>query len=306
MLGGSLLGLLVLAGCGSNPAPTVAGGAGKIDTVFVIVLENHNWTDDGTLSIKGNPSAPYINGTLIPAGAHAENYWNPPHEHPSLGNYLWMEAGTDFGINGMAKTQLSVAENTQTTHAHLAWQLMQTGLSWKAYSGKTWPADTCPVVTWSVPQVFFSDITNDASPTAPICVQHVRPLSELANDLSNGSAANYSFIVPGLCQDMHTACGHSDPIHDGDSWLQSTIPLILASKQYQQGGAVFIAWDEAGKGDGPIPMIVLSPLAKQGYSNNIHYTHGSLLRTVEEIFNLPLLADAGQETDLSDFFTKFP
>jgi hypothetical protein len=53
-------------------------------------------------------------------------------------------------------------------------------------------------------------------------------------------------------------------------------------------------------------MIVLSPLAKRGYSNDIHYTHGSLLRTVEEIFNLPLLGDAGQESDLSDLFTTFP
>ena len=270
------------------------------------MLENHNWTGDGSLSIKGNPSAPYINGTLIPAGAHAESYWNPPNEHPSLGNYLWMEAGTDFGINGWTKTQESVAQNTQTAHSHLAWQLMQAGLSWKAYSGKTWPANTCPVATWGVPQVFFSDITNDASPNAPICIQHIRPLSELATDLAGGRAANYSFIVPGLCEDMHAGCNQADPIRDGDDWLKSTIPLILASKQYQQGGAIFIAWDEADKGDGPIPFIVLSPLAKPGYSNSIHYTHGSLLRTVEEIFNLPLLGDAQKETDLSDFFLNFP
>ncbi len=278
----------------------------KIDTVFVIVLENHNWTGDGGLDIKDNPSAPYINGTLIPAGAHAENYWNPPHEHPSLGNYLWMEAGTDFGINGWTKTQLSVAQNTQITHAHLAWQLMQAGLSWKAYSGETWPANTCPVIAWSVPQVFFSDITNDASPTAPMCIQHVRPLGELKADLAGGNAANYSFIVPSLCEDMHTGCRNSDPIHDGDAWLQSTLPLILGSRQYQRGGAIFIVWDEADKGDGPIPLILLSPLAKPGYSNTVRYTHGSLLRTVEEIFGLPLLGDAAHETDLSDLFTTFP
>jgi len=269
-------------------------------------MENRNWTGDGALDIQGNLSAPYINGTLLPAGARADNYWNPPHEHPSLGNYLWMEAGTDFGINGLAKTSLTVAQNTQRTHAHLAWQLMQAGLSWKAYSGKSWPADTCPVATWSVPQVFFADITNNASPAAPICVQHIRPLSEFARDLVGGTASSYNFIVPGLCQDMHTPCGHSNPIADGDKWLQSTIPLILASRQYQRGGAIFITWDEARKGDGPIPLIVLSPFAKTGYSNSLHYTHGSLLRTVEEIFNLPLLSDANQQTDLSDLFSTFP
>ena len=50
----------------------------------------------------------------------------------------------------------------------------------------------------------------------------------------------------------------------------------------------------------------MSPFAKQGYENKIHYTHGSLLRTVEEIFNVPLLNDAAKETDLSDLFTVFP
>jgi len=51
---------------------------------------------------------------------------------------------------------------------------------------------------------------------------------------------------------------------------------------------------------------VLSPFAKVGYQNTIHYTHGSLLRTVEEIFGLPLLGDAKNQTDLSDLFARFP
>src|SRR5579862_1890993 len=52
-------------------------------------------------------------------------------------------------------------------------------------------------------------------------------------------------------------------------------------------------------------MIVLSPLAKGGgYSNTVHYTHSSTLRTLEEIFNVgPLLGDAANATDLGDLFT---
>jgi hypothetical protein len=55
-------------------------------------------------------------------------------------------------------------------------------------------------------------------------------------------------------------------------------------------------------------MIVLSPDAKGGgYSNTIHYTHSSTLRTVEEIFGVtPLLGDAANATDLSDLFKTFP
>ncbi len=59
--------------------------------------------------------------------------------------------------------------------------------------------------------------------------------------------------------------------------------------------------------DGPIGLIVESPFAKVGYSNSIPYTHGSTLRTMEEIFGVgPLLRDAANQTDLRDLFTAFP
>ena len=67
---------------------------------------------------------------------------------------------------------------------------------------------------------------------------------------------------------------------------------------------IFVTWDEGEGEDGPIGMIVMSPLAKGGgYSNSIHYTHSSTLLTMQEIFNVgPLLGDATNATDLSDLF----
>jgi hypothetical protein len=55
-------------------------------------------------------------------------------------------------------------------------------------------------------------------------------------------------------------------------------------------------------------MIVLSPFAKgNGYRNFVRYTHGSTLRTLQEIFSVrPFLRDAAIETDLSDLFAVFP
>jgi hypothetical protein len=50
-------------------------------------------------------------------------------------------------------------------------------------------------------------------------------------------------------------------------------------------------------------MIVVSPLVKVNYSNSIHYTHSSTLRTMQEIFGVrPFLRDAANATDLSDLF----
>ena len=59
----------------------------------IILMENKNW-----FMIKDNPLAPYINGALLPNASHTEVYFNPPFNHPSLPNYLWLEAGTNFGI----------------------------------------------------------------------------------------------------------------------------------------------------------------------------------------------------------------
>ncbi|TLZ64378.1 MAG: hypothetical protein E6K20_00090 [Gammaproteobacteria bacterium] len=96
--------------------------------------------------------------------------------------------------------------------------------------------------------------------------------------------------------------------------MATHVPVILNSAAYKQGGVIFITWDEGEGGsapgdtkDGPIGMMVLSPKAKVGYQNTIHYDHGSTLRTVEEIFKVsPMLGGAANQTDLSDLFTSFP
>ena len=101
----------------------------------------------------------------------------------------------------------------------------------------------------------------------------------------------------------NSGCATSDSIRNGDTWLSQEVPKILASRQYQEGGALFITWDESEGGDVPIGFIALSPLAKPGYSNQVLYSHSSTLRTVQEIFGVtPFLGDAANATDLKDLF----
>ena len=311
-----VLGSLVAARAADQPVAASSPSVHHIKTVFIILMENHNWTGDGSLDIKGNSAAPYINKTLVPMGSHAEHYYNPPGNHPSLPNYLWLEAGTNFGIYNDDPPSV----DHQSTTKHLVTLMQKAGLAWKSYdeniSGKL-----CPLVDgggidpdgdpyYAVrhnPFVYFNNVTNDLDPLSAECIKHVRPYSELVRDLNSGKLARYNFITPNLCDDMHDDCS-GDPIAHGDQWLAKNIPTILKSKAYREGGAIFITWDEANAGDGPIGMIVLSPFAKgHGYSNSLHYTHGSTLRTVQEIFSLkPFLNDAAHEKDLSDLFKAFP
>jgi hypothetical protein len=286
---------------------TISSGTTQtLKTVFVIVMENHNWS-----SIKGSSSAPYINNTLLPMGAHAEAYNNVPGIHPSEPNYLWLEAGTNFNI--LNDSDPSV--NHQSTTQHLTSLLGAAGHSWRAYEeGITGTA--CPLTSSGLfapkhlAMLFFDDVTNGNSASSQNCIQHVRPYSQLATDLGSSTVADYNFITPDLCHDGHnsTGCATTDTVKNTDDWLAAELPKLFASPVYRAGNAaVFITWDESEQGDHPIGMIVLSPKAKSGYSSSIPYSHSSTLRTLQEIFNVsPLLGDAANATDLSGLFTSFP
>ena len=69
---------------------TVNAQMSKVKTVWVIPMENHNWTSNntgaafGAPDIKGSPKAPYINSVLANTAAFAEQY-NPPGNLNSQG-----------------------------------------------------------------------------------------------------------------------------------------------------------------------------------------------------------------------------
>jgi phosphatidylinositol-3-phosphatase len=280
---------------------TVSAGAAPlppIRTVFVILMENESLS-----SIKGNPSAPFINTVLLPQASHCEQYY--AIGHPSLPNYLWLEAGTAFGITNDDPPSV----HSQPTTNHLVSLLNRAGISWRAYeeniSGAVLPlVDAYPYAVRHNPFVYFQDVTGTNNPSDPYGIAHVRPYSELARDLASQSAASYNFITPNVCSDMHDSCPPlSNPILQGDTWLSEEIPKIMNSSAYTNNGAIFVVWDE-GSSTSTIGMIVLSPLARgNGYSSSVMYTHSSMLRTVQEIFHVtPLLGDAANAANLSDLF----
>ena len=112
------------------------GQTGSIKTVWIILMENHNWSQ-----IKGSKSAPYINSTLLPMASHAEQYFNPPGNHPSLPNYLWLEAGTNFGVTD---------DNAPSSHhfnvTHFITLLQNKAISWKTYQENI-SGTTCPLTS---------------------------------------------------------------------------------------------------------------------------------------------------------------
>src|ERR1700686_3162713 len=89
----AVLGLLATALAGSALAPEgpAPRGVPHLDHVFVIVMENHGYSQ-----ILNNPNAPFINQYAKTANT-ATNYF--AIAHPSLTNYLEIVGGSNFGVH---------------------------------------------------------------------------------------------------------------------------------------------------------------------------------------------------------------
>jgi len=163
-----LIALLALANQNGARADDFRDDFRSVKTVFVIAMENHNWTQPANQfsgpiqQIFQNPNAPFVNslvnGTAVATingvqvnisrqTAYAANYHNVlataggnnPHIHPSEPNYLWAEAGFNFNIFNDADpfvAQGGVTENfvnSQENQLHLARLLTHAGKTWRSY-----------------------------------------------------------------------------------------------------------------------------------------------------------------------------
>lgn len=172
------------------------------------------------------------------------------------------------------------------------------------------------------PQVIFT-VTNGGNDPTPAnrMAAHYAPLRQLKYDLDHNRVADYNWITPNENNEMHTPLtagftyhgrhytGDPAAIAEGDSFASRLVPMIMASKAYQDGGLIILWWDETeGRNRDDfahtIPEIIISPYARgNAYTNHVAYTHSSDVRTMQEIFQVgPCLRDACKATDLSGLF----
>ena len=163
---------------------TWCASAQQVKTVFVIAMENHNWTQPanqftGTQQIFQNPNAPFINSLVNGTSSigsqvsYATAYHNAlatasgvnPHIHPSEPNYIWSEAGSNLGILDDNDPFAATKPSNQNTKEHLAGFLTAAGKTWKSYqedidltpaAGGGLTNSPLPQSQWTVPLSSFS------------------------------------------------------------------------------------------------------------------------------------------------------
>jgi phospholipase C len=154
-------------------------------------------------------------------------------------------------------------------------------------------------------------------------VQHIRntqvwttnvvPESRFATDALNGNLPNVSWIVSGP-----TSEHPPDSSCVGENWTVQQINAIMQGANWNST-AIFLTWDDFGGfydhvpppkvdnfGFGPrVPLLIISPFAKQGFVSHTQYEFSSLLKFAERRFNLPPLTardtEANDMTDAFDF-----
>jgi phosphatidylinositol-3-phosphatase len=128
-------------------------------------------------------------------------------------------------------------------------------------------------------------------------------LDALAADVADtGSAPAFSYILPGPAHDG------SASLADADAWLKTTLPTILDSKAYADGGLVVVTFDagapqDAEAGGGRVGALLLSPFVTPGATVEAPYDAFALLKSIEALFALDPIGYA-KDTRLKAFGPK--
>jgi len=131
------------------------------------------------------------------------------------------------------------------------------------------------------------------------------PQTNIFNDISAGQLPAVSWLIPVEPDSDHPG----EPVDDGPSWVASVVNAIGESS-YWNSTAIVVVWDDWGGlydnlnpkqvgygGLGPrVPALIISPYAKAGYISPTGYQFGSILKYIEDNWNLGSLGTSDKKS----------
>jgi phospholipase C len=204
-------------------------------------------------------------------------------------------------------------------HPTLIDLLETAGIGWNYYA-------SFAGVLWNGPTEIKHICQPGGSPlacTGALWNNHERiPPAEVLTDIQNSNLASVVWVTPNADQSDHAGAGPNS--NEGPAWVASIVNAI-GNSSYWANTAIILTWDDWGgwydhvpptilnsyQFGFRVPLVVISPYAKAGYISHQVNDFGSVLKFIEETFNLgnvapgatPAYADTFTNTaDLSDFF----
>jgi phospholipase C len=266
----------------------IAGkGYGLADHMFssrqVPSFPGHQYLIAGQTIASDDPYGPGETGLTALWGCDA-----PPHAKV-----------LEFGKTYNAKPVVGHPCYDYTTLADL---LDDNGITWKYYTGAIG--------------------TNDGAASAYDAIDHIRygadwnnvitPMTDIFDDIHNGTLPEVSFITPPFPASDHGATLSAG----GPAWVMSLYVALTENRALYGNTTMLVTWDDSGgwydhvapPSDtfGPlgfrVPLIAISPYARQKVSHKVH-DFGSILHYIEANWGLKTLGKQDKTSDdLSDMF----
>jgi phospholipase C len=174
----------------------------------------------------------------------------------------------------------------------IAQTLDDAGVPWKYYATKRLDAGQWEPFEAIKYVRYGSDWSNDI----------IAPQTKVLSDAREGKLASVTWISPSRDDSDHAGANHPSL---GPAWVTSVVNAVGESP-YWKSTAIVVLWDDWGgwydnlpppqldfRGLGiRVPCLIISPYAKRGYVSHTRYEFGSILKFIEEAFNLPALGPA--------------
>jgi phospholipase C len=246
-------------------------------------------------SLKG-PSFP---NHLYTVGAQSGGAIN----NPSNGQGRW---GCDSPVNSRVQT---LDEDDKFGSIYpcfdfdtLADRLEERGLSWKYYA----PGEGMSGYIWSA-----LDAIRHIRLTS-LWQLHVVPTEQFVLDARNGDLPAVSWLVTSAGQSEHPPAS----VCVGENWTVEQVNALMEGPAWNST-VVFLTWDDFGGfydhvpppvadnfGFGPrVPLLIISPWARRGYITHTTLEFSSVLKFIEERFDLDPLTERDEDAnDLIDSF----
>jgi phospholipase C len=243
-------------------------------------------------SVIGNPLMPNYNKLARDYTLLTQYY---AVTHPSLPNYIALISGDTHGIDRNCNDCFINAPSLPDL-------IEAAGKTWKTYQedmpSNCFPGDTHIYVQKHNPFMYFDSIRLDAER----CDRSVVPLTALQPDMEAGVLPNFLFITPNLCNDSHDC-----ELNIADAWLGNLLTQLIPALDRTGRPYLVVMLFEEGQGDhsccglplqagGRVPVVLYSPLVKNGYEDSTPYTHYSLLKTISEAWRLEYLGHAVEDS----------
>jgi acid phosphatase len=263
-----------------TPAPAPLVKLPPINHVFVVVLENHSYSE-----MIGSGAMPYLQ-SLADRYALLTNFYG--NKHPSISNYFVLTTGqviTREDNYGATVYEDNIVR--RLTAKGKTWREYSEGLPSVGYFGN----DTRDYRRHHNPLSYFSDVRE-----SPAQQENLVPFSRLAADMESGQLPNFGLIIP---TNAHNA--HNGTLLTADQWMKANIDPLINDPQFQKDGLLFIVMDEGrktdkGYGGGQIVGIAVGPWVKPGYRSGRLFQHQNILKTVCDLLGLGSFASPSLAT----------